>query len=400
MTADFVSSIMSALEKEMKNIGHVNIIVAGKTGVGKSTLINSIFREKLAETGIGAPVTQTIKELTKKDFPLRVYDSIGLELGSDRQQQVEDDINKVINDALTKGDEDKFIHCIWYCINVNSNRIEPREEEFIDRLARDNKNTGVPVIIVLTIAHNKTLSLEMKEYIDKLNLNVQGTFIVLAEDYKDEDFVRKAYGGSELVEFTSSILPESAQKAFVNAQSVSFKLKRDKAQAIVVTTVAVSFGAGFTPIPFSDAVLLVPTQVGMIAGITAVYGMKISKSTMTAIVASLAGTTGATVLGKTIVSNLIKMIPGVGTVVGGVISGTTAAALTTALGGTYIVIMEMLVKGELSESDITSGKAKKLMMDIFQKQAKEKSNAGNNKGKIRELINKPFKKKANITQQS
>lgn len=391
MTADFVSSIMSALEKEMKNIGHVNIIVAGKTGVGKSTLINSIFREKLAATGIGAPVTQTIKELTKKDFPLRVYDSIGLELGSDRQQQVEDDINKVINDALSKGDEDRFIHCIWYCINVNSNRIEPREEEFIDRLAKDNKNTGVPVIIVLTIAHNKTLSLEMKEYIDKRNLNTQGTFIVLAEDYKDEDFHRKAYGGSELVEFTSSILPESAQKAFINAQSVSLKLKRDKAQAIVGTTVAVSFGAGFTPIPFSDAVILVPTQVGMIAGITAVYGMKISKSTMTAIIASLAGTTGATVLGKTIVSNLIKMVPGVGTIVGGVISGTTAAALTTALGGTYIVIMEMLVKGELSESDIISGKAKKMMMDIFRKQATGK-NGVEKKGKIKELLNKPFKK--------
>ena len=398
MTADFVSSIMSALEKEMKNIGHVNIIVAGKTGVGKSTLINSIFREKLAATGIGAPVTQTIKELTKKDFPLRVYDSIGLELGSDRQQQVEDDINKVINDALSKGDEDRFIHCIWYCINVNSNRIEPREEEFIDRLAKDNKNTGVPVIIVLTIAHNKTLSLEMKEYIDKRNLNTQGTFIVLAEDYKDEDFHRKAYGGSELVEFTSSILPESAQKAFINAQSVSLKLKRDKAQAIVGTTVAVSFGAGFTPIPFSDAVILVPTQVGMIAGITAVYGMKISKSTMTAIIASLAGTTGATVLGKTIVSNLIKMVPGVGTIVGGVISGTTAAALTTALGGTYIVIMEMLVKGELSESDIKSGKAKKLMMDIFQKQVKGKGNEKSKKEAITDFVKKPFKKKAEESQ--
>jgi len=388
---------MDALENEMKDIRHVNIIVTGKTGVGKSTLINSVFREKLAKTGIGAPVTQTIKELTKKGFPLRVYDTVGLELGSDRQQQVEDDINKVITDALNKGDEDKFIHCIWYCINVNSNRIESREEEFIDRLARDNKNTGVPVIIVLTIAHNKTLSQEMKNYIDNRNLNVQGTFTVLAEDYKDDDFHRKAYGGSDLVEFTSSILPESAQKAFVNAQNVSMKLKRDKASAIVGGVAITSFGTGFVPLPFADAALLVPTQITMIAAITAVYGLKISKSTMTAIVASLAGTSGATVLGKSIVSNLLKMIPGVGTVVGGMISGSTAAALTTALGGAYIAIMEMLIKGEISESDLKSGKLKSLIKDIYEKKAKESVGKEPKQSKIKQIIQKPFKTKTKHT---
>ena len=397
MSTDFVKSIMDALENEMKDIGHVNIIVTGKTGVGKSTLINSVFREKLAKTGIGAPVTQTIKELTKKGFPLRVYDTVGLELGSDRQQQVEDDINKVITDALNKGDEDKFIHCIWYCINVNSNRIESREEEFIDRLARDNKNTGVPVIIVLTIAHNKTLSQEMKNYIDNRNLNVQGTFTVLAEDYKDDDFHRKAYGGSDLVEFTSSILPESAQKAFVNAQNVSMKLKRDKASAIVGGVAITSFGTGFVPLPFADAALLVPTQITMIAAITAVYGLKISKSTMTAIVASLAGTSGATVLGKSIVSNLLKMIPGVGTVVGGMISGSTAAALTTALGGAYIAIMEMLIKGEISESDLKSGKLKSLIKDIYEKKAKESVGKEPKQSKIKQIIQKPFKTKTKHT---
>ena len=396
MHGDFIQSIMNAMEKEMKDIGHVNIIVAGKTGVGKSTLINSVFRENLAKTGIGAPVTNTIKELTKKDFPLRVYDSIGLELGSERQQQTEDDINKVIKDALTRGDEDKYIHCIWYCINVNSNRIEPREEEFIDRLARDNENTGVPVIIVLTIAHNKSLSQEMKKYIDSLNLNVKGTFIVLAEDYKDEDFHRKAYGGSDLVEFTSSILPEAAQKAFINAQNASMKLKRDKAQTIVGATVLASFGTGFAPIPFSDAVILVPTQVGMIAAITSVYGLNISKSTMTAIIASLAGTSGATVVGKTIVSGLLKMIPGVGTVVGGMISGSTAAALTTALGGAYIAIMEMMVKGEISENDLKSGKLKDLIKDIFEKKAQETSGKESTKDKIMNIVSKPFKKKSPV----
>ena len=34
---------------KISNLNTFNVIVAGKTGVGKSTLINSVFKEKLAE---------------------------------------------------------------------------------------------------------------------------------------------------------------------------------------------------------------------------------------------------------------------------------------------------------------------------------------------------------------
>ena len=371
---DIVVNVIEMLKKEMIDMGHVNIIVTGKTGVGKSTLINSVFREKLADTGVGAPVTLTIKELTKPNFPLRVYDTVGLELGSDRQQQVADDINNLIKEAIFSRDNDKFIHCIWYCINVNSNRFEPIEEAFIEQLATDNKDTGVPVIIVLTIAHNRTLSQKMKNYIDERNLNAKGVCIVLAEDYIDEDFHREAYGGDKLIEYTLNLLPESVQRAFINAQSVSLRLKRGKAQRIIATTATASFGAGFTPIPFADAALIVPTQVGMIAAITAVYGIKVDKSIMTAIITSLLGTSGATVLGKSIVANLLKLIPGMGTAVGGTISGTIAAALTTALGGTYIVIMEMLVKGEINENDMKTENFTEQIRDIFKQKVSETKN--------------------------
>ena len=49
---------INAIAEKIKNLSTLNIIVAGKTGVGKSTLINSVFREKLSETGMGKPVTQ------------------------------------------------------------------------------------------------------------------------------------------------------------------------------------------------------------------------------------------------------------------------------------------------------------------------------------------------------
>ena len=52
---------LQAINDKIRNLKTLNIIVAGKTGVGKSTLINGVFRAELAETGIGKPVTEHMR---------------------------------------------------------------------------------------------------------------------------------------------------------------------------------------------------------------------------------------------------------------------------------------------------------------------------------------------------
>ena len=50
--------LLQEAAKHLRSIGTVNILVAGQTGVGKSTLINGVFGEGFAKTAIGEPVTQ------------------------------------------------------------------------------------------------------------------------------------------------------------------------------------------------------------------------------------------------------------------------------------------------------------------------------------------------------
>ena len=54
---DVFTEVLKKTQEELRNMKKANILIVGKTGVGKSTLINNIFREEMAETGIGKPIT-------------------------------------------------------------------------------------------------------------------------------------------------------------------------------------------------------------------------------------------------------------------------------------------------------------------------------------------------------
>lgn len=364
---------IAQINQRIKNLKHLNIVIVGKTGVGKSTLINSVFRENLAETGIGKPITDEVRAITKSDFPLTIYDTPGFDLGAHKQDDLLKEITNLIQQGVSSRDINKMIHCMWYCINTSSSRVEQEEIDWIRDFAKENRITEIPIIVILTQAVPKKDARAMKEYIEAQNLDIVKVVPLLAidKDY-DEEFVYQAYGCDTLIEVMMHALPNELHDTLQNVQIANLESKKKYSEGIIAASVAAAFGEGFAPIPFSDAALLVPTQVGMIAGITAVFGIDISKSFLTAFVSSTIGGAGATVLGKTIVANILKLIPGVGTGIGGAISGATAGLLTTALGMAYIKIMEMVYKGEMTKEQLMGEDGKDTMKRIFKDELKKK----------------------------
>ncbi|MGN0438353.1 MAG: YcjF family protein [Lachnospiraceae bacterium] len=375
---NFFEEFIKNFNKEMKEMGHANLIIAGKTGVGKSTLINAAFREDVAKTGIGTPVTDEgdVRWYEKKGFPLRIYDTIGLELNEEKRRRSIEMIKKVCQDGKKSNDPDKLIHVMWYCVASDCDRLEKYEVDYINSISEE-----VEVVLVITKSYRKKHSERLVKAIEKdyPGLKVKNKVVVLAQDENpddcDEDVEpKKAFGVDTLVEITAQIVPESAQKAWCNAQKASLELKCNKAQTLVCTTAAASFGEGYIPLPFSDALALVPTQLAMLAGITAIFGITVSENLLKSIVASLAGTASTTFAGRTIVSNLLKMIPGVGTALGGTISGVTATVLTTALGEAYIAIMKMIANAEISEKDLETKAVQQRLQNIFKEKLKIETN--------------------------
>lgn len=371
-TETIVKQCLETIQEKINDLNTLNILVIGKSGVGKSTLINTMFRGELAKTGLGRPITQEIRKIEKKDVPLVIYDTPGFELSSSQQKQVKEEIIELLEQGARSKDINDAIHCIWYCINVGANRtFDETELQWLRTLTSENQKFKVPIFIVLTQAIPKKKAQEMKRLIEKENLDIVKVVPVLAKDMEfDDEYTAKTYGLDHLVDLMSEALPQELEKAFQNVQIANLDAKKKSARKAIATAVSASFTEGFTPIPFADAALLVPTQVSMIAAITIIYGFEANKRFLTAFMSATIGPLLATGLGRTLSANLLKLIPGAGSLGGGLISATTASLITTAMGEAYIRLMEMIIKGEIRKEDLETRAGKKQITQLFKKNLK------------------------------
>ncbi len=330
-------------DEQAREIGRFNLAIFGKTGVGKSTLVNAIFGTDVAATGIGEPVTQGSHLYLHAGGHFGVLDTRGLEIGTDDATIIGelDDYVRLMRRAPLA----EQVHVAWYCVRASDRRFEDTEAAFIRELDR----LGLRVLLVLTQVpmrdgryHPDTLALA--EAIRERELPLHGEPIFLTNAKADEFAGLPAHGLQDLLDATFRAAPQGVQAALVAAQKIDLKRKRVEAEKAVGAAVAAAAAAGATPIPFSDAAILVPIQLAMMASIAHTYDVQLDRATA----AALAATAGATTAGRSLVTGLIKMIPGPGTLVGGAVAAGVASSLTWAVGQAWILVSARISQGEFT----------------------------------------------------
>ncbi|MBM7798315.1 uncharacterized protein (DUF697 family)/GTP-binding protein EngB required for normal cell division [Microlunatus panaciterrae] len=357
----FRDSFRQEFDKQTAAMGRFNLAIFGKTGVGKSTLINAIFGEEVARTGIGEPVTRGSHLYLDKVGHLGIIDTQGLEVGRDNKEIISE-LNQAMKE-MRRLPLHEQIHVAWYCVRGMDRRFEDTEGEFIKRL----DELGLPVILVLTQVPMRDGryhpdAVELAERIAARRLPIHSGRPYMTYARHDEFTGQPPHGLMEVLDATFRVAPEGVQVALTAAQQIDHVRKAKEAQKHIAVAATSAAAAAASPIPFSDAAMLVPIQLGMMAKIAQIYKIKFERAALLAI----ASTTAATQVGRATFTGLLKMIPGAGTVAGGAIGAGVASGYTFAMGHAWLAVCQKIIGGRLD--GVLDNKAiHDLFMDEFKK---------------------------------
>lgn len=328
---DAINKAYNEASKETKReLSTINMIIAGRTGVGKSTLINSIFGGQMATTGQGESVTSCTKKITKPGIPLAIWDTRGLEMADFRNT-----LSELMETVKKRAESDKpecHIHIAWHCIAEDWRRVEEGDQLLCQELAKH-----VQVLGVITKARSDG---GFRAEVQRLLPETKNVLRVMAEPEKlDDGHCIPQCGLKDLVDATFELVPESFQFAFAAAQKVSLDKKMAQARKAVNIATALAGGAGVTPLPGADIAALLGIQFRMLMRISAAFGRGPDEGMAAKLLMAAGSSGGAALGGKLLISRLAKFVPGLGTFVGGMISATLAVSSTKALGESYILAL-------------------------------------------------------------
>lgn len=313
--------------KHLRSIGTVNILIAGQTGVGKSTLLNSVFGEDFAKTALGEPVTQHAEWFSSPDVPLRIMDSRGLEA-----KDYSATLNAVrgeVEASRAQRSARNQLHIAWVCIAAPSSRVQECE---ID-LVRMCNRYDIPVVVVLTKDDD---DVEFAEVVADVLASRKTVVHAIVRVRALAKARRPPLGLDNVVAATFAALPDAHRAAFAAAQKVNRDLNRTLAEEYVTAALSASVAAAVVPIPFADVAALAPIQGAMLIGISKAFGLQLERGQATQLISALLGCMAVTLAGAWAAGNALKLIPGAGSVAGAAVNAALAGAVTRTLGKTYI----------------------------------------------------------------
>lgn len=237
--------------KSLKNLRKKRILLIGKTGVGKSTLINAIFDFNLAETGFGRPIT--MEERPKKyeyntQPDIELFDSRGIEI--DPNYGVEINYNKIKNFINEQFQKNEPLDAIWYCIT--GTRMEVVELELVKKLKALYKDNSLTSVIVYTQSYFEEDFIAMKnDLITKID-NELIILNVLAKMKKMGNTIIKSFGIGELLSRTKSLIESNSNLVLLStAKTKAEKKLEDFIEEKIIVSNDINFNEIFDKMIYS-----------------------------------------------------------------------------------------------------------------------------------------------------
>jgi predicted GTPase len=332
------------------------IIVAGKTGVGKSSVLNAIVGEAAFEIGV-TPTTRVNEERlweNSEKEKLKFVDIPGFGEADQPDLPLEDNIacmdymDNAMLVAQTRGD-------MLLLILKADDRALSLEQTFLDRIKANPFTEKIPVIVVinqidkmkptrdwnpegLNLYSPKTEKeksickfRDYVQYLPSFQHAIKGNNLVCisAGESFDDPY---QYGIEILRSRIYTSLPDAAKTMFVRFAN-SAALKEQEAERIIryYSTAAATMVAA-NPLPCPDAALLAPLQIAMIYHLGVIYNVTITKSMASGIITAALSSMG----GRYLAQQIFALIPGMRNIIGPVL----AFSITWAIGEVACKLME------------------------------------------------------------
>ena len=270
-----------------------NILICGKTGAGKTSLIQAVTHAgTVPDEAIGdAEATTRGFDVYETDIA-NFIDTGGMEPGQTVEQYSSFIMGEVVK-RLSSDSVENLVHNIWYCVDGSGARIQSADARLIEQFSDK---------VLLVVTKSETLRREQTEAMMSQLLDLlPAERIVMISSHNRTGLAQLL---DRALEMTARAIDGADGELFgfrnrwntyyVNMRARWERRAGDEADSFINWGAGRAAAIALIPLPLADVAPLMANEAYMIYRIGAVYGYAVDKSILT----MLAGVAGGSVAGR------------------------------------------------------------------------------------------------------
>ena len=376
-----VASIAKSLQEVFAKLPPLNILMVGTSSEECMEQLRLLFGPRYFDQDHKHDYAPGITQYKAKKHPLCIYQT---EIHSSDAVELSDCL-KLMRTCEEKSET--ALDLLIFCAENLSGQLTEWEQKIIVRLSME---VDISLLVMLKEGSSAEAAQQAKSYLDE-SLETQyrvviGTknfctdiFELLQPEQPKRDPIRTVAHAAK-----SKIWPgATVQDTFVHLERIDYALKVKPIHAIINRTSGAAWKKAMIPVG-SDAVVMVPLEAIMMAGITSYFEVKVSDRLIKTLMPAVLSTSAATFTGK-FVAGKLQFIPNVFTKVSvSAVNAVTATVIVQTIGRSYYLLLLAIEKNEISEDELGSEAAVEKLKHILKTVSEN----------AQPQINLPFRKKS------